>query len=112
MVRSGLSALAAVRQGMWGFLLFAAVAWLAIAWTVMRLEPAGLAGVAGSVVLFGALTEAVRALAATRTWWLNAGMAVLFTVTAVVLWASGDATATTPVALLGWYLMVRGAADV
>jgi hypothetical protein len=112
MVRSGSSSLAVVRQGMWGFLLFAGVAWLAIAWTVMRLEPAGVAGVAGSVVLFGALTEAVRALALTRTWWLNAGMAVLFTITAVVLWASGDATTTTPVALLGWYLMVRGAADV
>jgi uncharacterized membrane protein HdeD (DUF308 family) len=97
---------------MWGFLLFAGVAWLAIAWMVMRLEPAGLAGVAGSVVLFGAVTEAVRALAPTRTWWLNAGMAALFAVTAVVLWASGDGTATTPVALLGWYLMVRGAADV
>jgi uncharacterized membrane protein HdeD (DUF308 family) len=112
MVRSGWSSLAVVRQGMWGFQLFAAVAWLAIAWTVMRLEPAGVAGVAGPVVLFGALTEAVRALAPTRTWWLNAGMAVLFTVTAVLLWASGDASATTPVALLGWYLMVRGAADV
>jgi uncharacterized membrane protein HdeD (DUF308 family) len=111
MVRLG-SSLAVVRQGMWGFLLFAGVAWLAIAWTVMRLEPAGVAGVAGPVVLFGALTEAVRALAPTRTWWLNAGMALLFAVTAVVLWASGDATTTTPVALLGWYLMVRGAADV
>jgi uncharacterized membrane protein HdeD (DUF308 family) len=112
MLRSGSSSLAVVRRGMWGFLLFAGVAWLAIAWTVMRLQPAGVAGVAGSVVLFGALTEAVRALAPTRTWWLNAGMAALFAVTAVVLWASGDASTTTPVALLGWYLMVRGAADV
>ncbi|HEY7272845.1 MAG TPA: hypothetical protein VH502_08935 [Actinoplanes sp.] len=111
MVRSGSSYLAVVRQGMWGFLLFAAVAWLAIGWSVMRLEPAGVAGVAGSVVLFGALTEGVRALAPTRTWWLNAGMALLFAVTAVVLWA-GDGTTTTAVALLGWYLMVRGAADV
>lgn len=112
MVRLGSASLAVVRQGLWGYLLFAAVAWLAIAWTVMRLEPAGVAGVAGAVVLFGALTEAIRALAPTRSWWLNAGMAALFTVTAVVLWAAGDASATTPVALLGWYLMVRGAADV
>jgi uncharacterized membrane protein HdeD (DUF308 family) len=70
------------------------------------------AGVAAPVVLFGALIEAVRALAPTRTWWLNAGLAGLFTVTAAVLLASGDATVTTPVALLGWYLMVRGAVDV
>jgi uncharacterized membrane protein HdeD (DUF308 family) len=112
MVRSGSAFLAVVRQGLWGFLLFAGVAWLAIAWTVMRLEPADVVGVAGGVVLFGALTEAIRALAPTRTWWLNAGMAGLFAVTAVVLWAGGDASATTPLALLGWYLMVRGAADV
>ena len=112
MVRLGSSSLAEVRRGIWGFLLFAGVVWLAIAWTVMRLEPAGVAGVAGPVVLFGALTEAARALAPTRSWWLNAGMAGLFTVTAAVLWASGDASATTPVALLGWYLMVRGAGDV
>ena len=112
MVRSGSAYLAVARQGMWGCLLFAGVAWLAIAWTVMRLEPAGVAGVAAPVVLFGALSEAVRALAPTRTWWLNAGMAGLFTVTAVVLLATGDASVTTPVALLGWYLMVRGAADV
>jgi hypothetical protein len=112
MVRSGSASLAVVRQGLWGFLLFAGVGWLAIGWTVMRLEPAGVAGVAGAVVLFGALTEAIRALAPTRTWWLNAGMAGLFTVTAAVLWAEGDASTTTPVALLGWYLMVRGAADV
>jgi uncharacterized membrane protein HdeD (DUF308 family) len=112
MMRSGSAALAAVRQGMWGFLLFAGVAWLAIAWTVMRLEPANVAAVAGPVLLFGALTEAVRALAATRTWWLHAGMAALFAVTAVVVLASGDSTYATPAALVGWYLMVRGAADV
>lgn len=109
---SGSSPLAAVRGGMWGFLLFAGTAWLAIAWSVLRLQPSDIARVAGPVVLFGALTEAVRALAGTRTWWLNTGMAVLFALTAVLLLVDRDSSFTTPVALLGWYLMVRGAVDV
>jgi uncharacterized membrane protein HdeD (DUF308 family) len=113
MLWSGSKPLTVVRENMWGFLMFAGVAWLAISWCVMRLEPSDVASVAGPVVLFGALTEAVRALSQTRTWWLNAGMAVLFAVTGVVLWAAADSSSyTTPAALLGWYLMVRGAADV
>jgi hypothetical protein len=39
-------------------------------------------------------------------------MALLFAVTAVVVLASGDSTGASTVALLGWYLMARGAADV
>jgi uncharacterized membrane protein HdeD (DUF308 family) len=112
MLWSGSSPLAVVRSGMWGFLLFAGVAWLAIAWSVLRLQPSDIVHVAGPVVLFGALTEAVRSLAGTRTWWLNAGMAALFAVTGGVLLADQDSSFTTPAALLGWYLMVRGAADI
>jgi uncharacterized membrane protein HdeD (DUF308 family) len=97
---------------MWGFLLFAAVAWLAISWSVLRLEPADIVHVAGPVVLFGALMEAVRALAGTKTWWLNAGMAGLFAVTGIVVLAGSDGSFATPAALVGWFLMVRGAADV
>ena len=78
MLWSGSSPLAVVRDGMWGLLMFAGVAWLAIGWSVLRLEPTDIVSVAGPVVLFGALTEALRACAGTRTWWLNAGMAVLF----------------------------------
>ncbi|GGQ51491.1 hypothetical protein GCM10010166_20420 [Couchioplanes caeruleus subsp. azureus] len=112
MLWSGSSPLTVVRDGMWGFLLLAGVAWLAIAWSVLRLEPADIADVAGPVVLFAALTEAVRALAGTRTWWLNAGMALLFAATGAVLMSDGSDTWTTPAALIGWYLMVRGAADL
>ncbi|WP_203834620.1 HdeD family acid-resistance protein [Winogradskya humida] len=101
-----------VRDGMWGFLLFSGVAWLAVAWSVLRLEPADVAEVAGPVILFAALTEAVRALAGTRTWWLNLGMAALFAATGGVLLADSSNTWTTPAALIGWYLMVRGAADL
>ena len=109
---SGSSPLAAVRDGMWGLLLFAGVAWLAIGWSVLRLEPADIVRAAGPVILFGALTEAVRACAGARTWWLNAGMAVLFLATGVALLAGRDSSYTTPAALVGWYLMVRGALDV
>src|SRR4051794_31889609 len=112
MLWSGSKPLTVVRENMWGFLLFAGVAWLAISWSVLRLEPTDIVRVAGPVVLFGALTEAVRALAGTRTWWLNAGLAALFTATGVVLLTAGDSSFTTPAALIGWYLMVRGAADV
>ena len=112
MLWSGSSPLTVVRRNMWGFLLFAGVAWLAVGWSVLRLEPADVVRVAGPVVLFGALTEAVRALAGTRTWWLNAGLAVLFTATGLILLADRDSTYTTPAALLGWYLIVRGAADI
>ncbi|MFF5292351.1 hypothetical protein [Paractinoplanes globisporus] len=101
-----------VRDSMWGFLLFAGVAWLAIAWSVLRLEPVDVAQVAGPVVLFGALCEAVRALAGTRTWWLNAGMSALFAATAALLLLDQDSTYATPASLVGWFLMVRGAMDV
>jgi hypothetical protein len=97
---------------MWGFLLFAGVAWLAIGWSVLRLEPADVVAVAAPMVFFGALCEAVRALAGTRTWWLNAGLAVLFTLLGVVVLVDRDATYTTPASLIGWFLMVRGALDV
>lgn len=112
MLWSGSSPLTVVRDGMWGFLLFAGVAWLAIAWSVLRLEPADLATVVGPVILFGAVTEAVRALAGTRTWWLNAGMAALFAATGVVTLNDGGGSWVTPAAMIGWYLLVRGAADI
>ena len=112
MLWSGSSPLTVVRDGMWGFLLFAGVAWLAVAWSVLRLEPADLVNVTGPIILFGAVTEALRALAGTRTWWLNAGMAVLFAATGVLLLRDGDTSWTTPAALIGWYLLVRGAADI
>jgi uncharacterized membrane protein HdeD (DUF308 family) len=112
MLWSGSSPLTVMRDSMWGFLMFAGVAWLAIAWSVLRLEPIDVAAVAGPVVLFGALCEGVRALAGTRTWWLNAGMAGLFTVTGVVLLVDPGSSYATPASLVGWFLMVRGALDI
>jgi uncharacterized membrane protein HdeD (DUF308 family) len=109
---SGSRPLTVVRENMWGFLLFASVAWLAIAWSVLRLEPADIARVIGPVLLFGALTEAVRALAGTRMWWLNAGMAVLFAATGVLVLADQSGSYAAPASLVGWYLMVRGAVDI
>ncbi|MEU7902461.1 DUF308 domain-containing protein [Actinoplanes sp. NPDC049118] len=88
------------------------MAWLAIAWSVLRIEPVDIVALGGTVILFGAATEVVRALAGTRTWWLNAGMAVLFTATGVILLMDNGSTWATPAALIGWYLMVRGAADL
>ena len=112
MLWSGSSPLSVMRASMWGFLLFAGVAWLAVGWSVLRLEPADVAGVAGPVIFFGALCEVVRALAGTRTWWVNASMAVLFVATGVVVLLDRDSTYTTPVSLIGWFLLVRGAVDV
>src|SRR5689334_17460845 len=111
MLWSGSSPMTVLRDSMWGFLMFAGVAWLAIGWSVLRLEPADVAAVAGPVVLFGALCEAVRALAGTRTWWLNAGMSLLFAAPEAVL-LDQDSTYATPAALVGWFLLVRGALDV
>ncbi|MET8149440.1 HdeD family acid-resistance protein [Actinoplanes sp. NPDC049668] len=88
------------------------MAWLAIAWSVLRLEPVDIVTAAGLVILFGAVTEAIRALAGTRTWWLNAGMAVLFALTGVIVLLDNGGSWATPAALIGWYLMVRGAADL
>jgi hypothetical protein len=39
-------------------------------------------------------------------------MAVLFAATGVILLRDGGSSWTTPAALIGWYLMVRGAADI
>jgi uncharacterized membrane protein HdeD (DUF308 family) len=97
---------------MWGTLMLAGVAWLAIGWSVLRLEPADVVTATGLVVLFGALTEALRACAGARTWWMNAAMCLLFTATGVVLLTAQTSSYTTPAALVGWYLMVRGAVDV
>ncbi len=112
MLWSGSSPLPVLRHTMWGFLLFAGVAWLAIGWSVLRLEPVDVVSVAGPMIFFGALCEVVRALAGTRTWWLNAGLAVLFALIGVVVLLDRDATYTTPASLVGWFLMVRGAMDV
>ncbi|MEU4561467.1 DUF308 domain-containing protein [Actinoplanes sp. NPDC023936] len=97
---------------MWGFLMFAGAAWLAVGWAVMRLEPIDIAAVAGPMILFGAVCEMVRALAGTRTWWLNAALTVIFGATGAVLMTAPDSTYATPASLVGWYLMVRGAVDV
>ncbi|MET0424133.1 MAG: DUF308 domain-containing protein [Actinoplanes sp.] len=101
-----------MRDSMWGFLLFAGAAWLAIGWSVLRLEPPDVVAVAGPVIFFGALCEAVRALAGTKTWWLNAGLAVLFAATGAIVLIDRDATYTTTASLIGWFLLVRGALDV
>jgi uncharacterized membrane protein HdeD (DUF308 family) len=92
--------------------MLAGVAWLAVAWSVLRLDPIDIVHVAGPVLLFGAATEVLRALAGRPTWWLNAGMAVLFAVAGVILLLEQDSSYTTPAALIGWYLLVRGVADV
>ncbi|MFI7597820.1 hypothetical protein [Actinoplanes sp. NPDC049681] len=112
MLWSGSSPLTVVRNGMWGLLLLTGVAWLAIGWSVLRLEPADIADIAGPVLLFAAATELVRAVAGSRTWWLNAGMALLFAATGAVLMTDRADSWTTPAALIGWYLLVRGAADI
>ncbi|MBL7256643.1 hypothetical protein [Paractinoplanes lichenicola] len=112
MLWSGSSPLSVMRESMWGFLLFAGVAWLAVGWSVLRLEPADVVGVTGPVIFFGALCEIVRALAGTKTWWINAAMAVLFAGTGVVVLLDRDSTYTTPASLIGWFLMVRGAVDI
>nr|WP_296070612.1 hypothetical protein [uncultured Actinoplanes sp.] len=101
-----------MRDSMWGFLLFAGVAWLAVSWSVLRLEPADVVAVAAPIVFFGALCEAVRALAGTRTWWLNAGLTVLFAGIGALVLVDADSTWTTTASLVGWFLMVRGAVDV
>ncbi len=112
MLWSGSSPLSVMRSSMWGFLLFAGVAWLAVGWSVLRLEPADVVAVAGPVIFFGALCEVVRALVGTKTWWVNAAMAVLFVATGVVLLLDRDSTYTTPASLVAWFLMVRGAVDI
>jgi hypothetical protein len=112
MLWSGSASRAGARDSMWGLLLFAGVAWLAIGWCVLRLAPSDVVTVASAVLFFGALCELVRALVGMRTWWLNAGMAVLFAGTAAVLPADRDQVYTTPLSLVAWFLMVRGALDV
>src|SRR4051794_18632144 len=112
MLWSGFSSRTAVRDSMWGLLLFAGAAWLAIGWCVLRLTPADVVAAGAAVLFFGALCEVVRALVGMRTWWLNAGTAVLFAATGAVLLADRDGVYTTPASLIAWYLMVRGALDV
>jgi hypothetical protein len=63
-------------------------------------------------LFFGALCEVVRALVGMKTWWLNVGMAVLFAATGGALLADRDATYSTPLSLIAWFLMVRGSLDV
>ena len=112
MFTSGPSPLTPLRASLWHFLLFAGVAWLAVAWSMLRLEPVDAVRVAGPVILFGAVSEALRALTGSARWGLHTGLAVLFAATGAVLILDEDASLATPVALVGWYLLVRGAADI
>jgi uncharacterized membrane protein HdeD (DUF308 family) len=93
-------------------LLFAGVAWLAIGWSVLRLVPPDVVGVASAVLFFAALCEVVRALVGMRTWWLNVGLAVLFAATGGVVLADRGEVYSTPLSLVAWFLLVRGAVDV
>jgi hypothetical protein len=93
-------------------LLFAGVAWLAIGWSVLRLVPPDVVTVASAVLFFAALCEVVRALVGMRTWWLNVGLAVLFAATGGVVLADRGEVYTTPLSLVAWFLLVRGAVDV
>jgi hypothetical protein len=96
----------------WPAMLVTGVVWLAFCWTVLRVEPADIAGWAGAAVMLGATCEVVRAFAGGRMWAMNAGLAVLFAVTAAAILVDASGTLTTPAALIGWYLLVRGAVDV
>ncbi len=96
----------------WSALLVVAAVWLAFCWTVLRVEPSDMSRWAGAAVLFGAVSEALRAISGGRMWWLNAGMAALFAATGTVIMMDHDGSLTTPAALVGWYLLVRGAVDI
>ncbi len=96
----------------WSALLVVAAVWLAFCWTVLRVEPSDMSRWAGAAVLFGAVCEALRAVSGGRMWWLNAGMAALFAATGMVIMWDRDGSLTTPAALVGWYLLVRGAVDI
>jgi hypothetical protein len=112
MLWSGSSSRTAVRDSVWGLLLFAGAAWLAIGWSVLRLAPPDVVTVGAAVLFFGALCEVVRALVGMKTWWLNVGTAVLFAATGAMLLVDRDAAYSTPLSLVAWFLMVRGALDV
>jgi hypothetical protein len=112
MLWSGSASRTVVRDSVWGLLLFAGAAWLAVGWCVLRLAPADVVAAATAVLFFGALCEVVRALVGMSTWWLNAGMAVLFAATGVVVLVDRGEVYTTPLSLVAWFLLVRGALDV
>ncbi len=96
----------------WSALLVTAAVWLTFCWTVLRVEPSDVSRWAGAAVLLGAVSEALRAVSGGRLWWLNAGMAALFAATGTVIMLDRDGSLTTPAALVGWYLLVRGAVDI
>ncbi|WP_412740125.1 hypothetical protein [Krasilnikovia sp. MM14-A1259] len=101
-----------MRERMWAVLLVMGVAWLAVAWLVLRVDPGDVATAAGVVLLVAAVSEVLRALAGARTWWLAAGLAVLFAAAGVLVWVGVDSSYASTAAVVGGFLMVRGVADV
>lgn len=98
----------------WSFLITGAL-WLIIAWTVLRFtvrSVAAVAALAGAVMLLAALAELFIARNAKSWKWLHFGLAALFFITAVVTFIHPGNTFVWLSALIGWYLLFKGLADI
>ncbi len=98
----------------WLFLIFG-VAWLVFAFIVLSFKFDTVWAVAvftGCMFIAGAASELFLALSAYGWRWLHALLAILFFITGIFCFAWPGQTFLTLAAIIGWYLLFKGAADI
>jgi uncharacterized membrane protein HdeD (DUF308 family) len=99
----------------WWIFLVTAACWLVIAWVVLRFDMRtvrAVAFLAGVVILLAAVAEVFNAFISPGWRWMHWLLAALFFVTGVIALINPGSTFVWLSALIGWYLLFKGIADI
>jgi len=91
------------------------IAWVLLSLLVLQFSYASIASISyliGILLFFAAASEFGEAFVAPGWKWVHAGLGVLFTLGAIWSFAYPGQTFGTLAVLFGWYLLIKGTADV
>ena len=101
--------------GPWWIFLITGIAWVVLALIVLTVDantPATIGLLAGVVLLIAGVNELVEIAFAPSWRWLHATLGVLFLITGVMALLSPLQTFGLLAVLVGWYLVLKGTADI
>jgi uncharacterized membrane protein HdeD (DUF308 family) len=104
-----------IPRASWWVYLVSGAAWIIVSWIVLRFDLRSVTAVAvlaGVVILLASVAEFYTATQV-RDWrWLHLTLGVIFLVTAIVAFFHPGNTFVWLAAVLGWYLLFKGIADI